>query len=230
MAAITPEIDSSVRFSCWYEERGVARSTAFKLLALSGLELEKRRVEGSRSPVSFLSADQQEKLDFLADQLEQGKTMADLETAIKPSRDVSTPIAKPSQDVSALADPAALVTLAGAMAAQLAPAPDPMRRAKALAEAADHALVLTNDELEALGVKGVDKFADGDLAYGYCFHKHNQRNRVLWTVERAIAAKPVADAPASLAPAKADKRVGFDVAALMPAVTVELVSLPYFSC
>lgn len=126
-------------------------------------------------------------------------------------------------------DESQLVAIAAAMAAQLAPAPDPMRRAKALAEAADHALVLTSDELVALGVKGVEGFADGDLAFGYCFHKHNQRNRVLWTVERAIAAKPVADAPASLSPAKADKRVGFDVAALMPAFTVEAVSLPFFS-
>lgn len=67
------------------------------------------------------------------------------------------------------------------------PGNDPLKRAKGLAEAADHALVLTTDELEALGVRGVTGFADGDLAYGYCFHKHQQRNRTLWTVERIIA-------------------------------------------
>jgi len=61
-------------------------------------------------------------------------------------------------------------------------------------DAADGGLVLTTDELAALGVKGVDGFADGDLAYGYCFHKHNQRNRVLWTVERVIAKPATAKA------------------------------------
>ena len=64
-----------------------------------------------------------------------------------------------------------------------------MQRAKGLAEAADHQLVLTTDELIALGVKGVDGFADGDEAYGYRFSKHLQRNRTLWTVERSIGVK-----------------------------------------
>ena len=64
-----------------------------------------------------------------------------------------------------------------------------MQRAKGLAEAADHQLVLITDELIALGVKGVDGFADGDEAYGYRFSKHRQRNRTLWTVERSIGVK-----------------------------------------
>lgn len=64
---------------------------------------------------------------------------------------------------------------------------DPFRRARGLAEAADNALVLTSDELSAIGVKGVQSFANNDLAYGYQFQKHEQRNRVLWTVRRAIA-------------------------------------------
>lgn len=39
-----------------------------------------------------------------------------------------------------------------------------------------------------------------------------------------------ADGQPSLTPAKGEKRVGFDVAALMPALTIEAISLPYFSC
>jgi len=66
--------------------------------------------------------------------------------------------------------------------------------------------VLTTDELAALGVKGVDGFADGDLAYGYCFHKHNQRNRVLWTVARVIAKPATAS---SLIPLTPSRPVGF---------------------
>ena len=75
------------------------------------------------------------------------------------------------------------------MAAALQPPSDPLKRAKGLAEAADHQLVLTTDELVALGVKGVDGFADGDEAFGYRFSKHRQRNRTLWTVERCIGVK-----------------------------------------
>jgi hypothetical protein len=89
--AITPEVDQAIRFSSWYEARGLARSTAFKLLAASGLELERRRVEGSRSPVSFVSADHQQKLDFLADQLASGKSLAELERHIVKAQAVSTP-------------------------------------------------------------------------------------------------------------------------------------------
>ena len=67
---------------------------------------------------------------------------------------------------------------------------DPLQRARGLAEAADHQLVLTSEELTDLGVKGVKGFADGDEAYGYRFSKHRQRNSVLWTVERSIGVKP----------------------------------------
>ena len=63
---------------------------------------------------------------------------------------------------------------------------DPLRRARGLAEAADAGLVLTTDELVALGVKGVNDFANGDEAYGYFFTRHEQRNRVLWTIARTI--------------------------------------------
>ena len=63
---------------------------------------------------------------------------------------------------------------------------DPMRRAKGLAQAADAGLVLSSDELVALGVKGVESFVDGDHAYGYCFRRHRQRNRTLWIVERSL--------------------------------------------
>jgi hypothetical protein len=88
---ITPEVDDAVRFSAWYESKGIARSTAFKLLSASGLELERRRVEGSRSPVSFVSSDHRQKLDFLADQLNSGKSLAELERRIVKAQEVSTP-------------------------------------------------------------------------------------------------------------------------------------------
>lgn len=76
---------------------------------------------------------------------------------------------------------------------------DPLRRARALAEAADNALVLATDELAALGVKGIDGFEDGAEAFGYRFHKHNQRSRVLWTVERTIGRPAGVPAAAAMA-------------------------------
>jgi len=100
---------------------------------------------------------------------------------------------------------------------------DPLRRAKALAEAADNALVLTTDELVALGVKGIASFANGDLAYGYCFIKHEQRNRTLWMVERCFAA-PAGSAKA-LPASKQNKQVGF-----ASCLTISAISLPMFNC
>ena len=58
-----------------------------------------------------------------------------------------------------------------------------------LADAADQGLVLTTDALTALGVKGINGFADGDEAFGDRFRKHRQHNRTLSTVERSLAAK-----------------------------------------
>ena len=103
------------------------------------------------------------------------------------------------------------------------PAVDPLRRAKALAEAADNELVITTDEMVALGVKGIASFANGDLAYGYCFIKHEQRNRVLWMVERCFAA-PAGSAKA-LPASKQSKQVGF-----ASCLTISAISLPMFNC
>jgi hypothetical protein len=59
--------------------------------------------------------------------------------------------------------------------------------------------------------EGVTGFADGDLAYGYCFCKHYQRGRVLWTVERTIAKPAATDGTVTALPAE-KRQVGFGVA------------------
>lgn len=120
-------------------------------------------------------------------------------------------------------DEAAIIAKTIAACSFSLPAADPLRRAKALAEAADNALVLTTDELVALGVKGIASFANGDLAYGYCFIKHEQRNRVLWMVERCFAA-PAGSAKA-LPASKQNKQVGF-----ASCLTISAISLPMFNC
>ena len=95
----------------------------------------------------------------------------------------SSAITKKEQDTAAL-----VAAIASAMGQQQ-PAPDPLMLPRGLAEAARDQLVLTTDQLVALGVKGIDGFADGDEAYGYRFSKHRQRNRTLWTVEQSIGGK-----------------------------------------
>jgi hypothetical protein len=60
-------VPDGLRLSDWWESRDVPRSTAFRLLKVAGLEPEKVRAEGSRSPVSFLTADQVQVLDALAE-------------------------------------------------------------------------------------------------------------------------------------------------------------------
>jgi hypothetical protein len=120
-------------------------------------------------------------------------------------------VAAATSESIAKRDDAALIAAVAAAMAQAAPTPpeDPLRRARGLAEAADNGLVLTTDDLVALGVKGVDGFADGDLAYGYVFHRHRQRNRTLWTIERAIVkSKPGFSLPASSSSSDSP-RVGF---------------------
>ena len=128
----------------------------------------------------FITTEQKQLADQLQDHILSGKPM---EAFPRPDGDSSALVAR---RVAPPAQVAAQVELMQAMAAAMQPPADPLARARGLADAADHQLVLTTDELVALGVKGVDGFADGDEAFGYRFSKHRQRGRVLWTVERVI--------------------------------------------
>ena len=102
---------------------------------------------------------------------------------------------------------------------------DPLRRARALAEAADNGLVLTSDELAAIGVKGVKDFANGDEAFGYCFTKHEQRNRVLWTIARTIS-KPATASNMTALTGKAS--IGFGAIEARYQTIVSAIELPQF--
>lgn len=89
-------VPDGLRLSDWWESRDVPRSTAFRLLKVAGLEPEKVRAEGSRSPVSFLTAEQVQVLDALAQRLKAGATIAQLEGAIaRVSRPETAPDPEP---------------------------------------------------------------------------------------------------------------------------------------
>ena len=130
----------------------------------------------------FLTPEQVEQAQKLHDHILSGEPQ---DTFPRPDGDSSQVV----RHVAPSGQVAAQVEIAAAMAAALQPAPDPLMLPRGLAEAARDQLVLTTDQLVALGVKGVDGFADGDVAFGYRFSKHRQRNRTLWTVERCIGVK-----------------------------------------
>jgi hypothetical protein len=96
-----------MQLSAWWESRAVPRSTAFKLVRIAGIEPGKVRVDGSRSPVSFLNQQQVAAMDALHGKLQQGATLAQLEGALAPLRHP-----EPSQDT----EPAPLPEEADAMA------------------------------------------------------------------------------------------------------------------
>ena len=153
-------------------EWGVSPNTVSRRLAFLGIKPIRQ------GNYRFLTPEQKALGDQLQNHILSGKPM---EAFPRPDGDSSALVARQ------VAGPVAgQVALMEAMAAALQPPADPLARARGLADAADHQLVLTTDELAALGVKGVDGFADGDEAYGYRFNRHRQRGRVLWTVERMI--------------------------------------------
>lgn len=155
-------------------EWGISPNTVSRRLAFLGIKPTRQ------GNYRFLTLEQKALGDQLQDHILSGKPM---EAFPRPDGEASALVAR---RVAPPAQVAGQVALMEAMAAALQPPADPLARARGLADAADHQLVLTTDELIALGVKGVDGFANGDEAYGYRFSKHRQRGRVLWTVERVI--------------------------------------------
>jgi hypothetical protein len=173
-----------------------------------GVELE--RVS---STVTLWPGEYVELGDQLDAHIKAGKPMATF-PGLAPAGSAITKTAPTKPAAPSLVDAAAADALRAFYGLPAAGA-DPLKRARGLAEAADNGLVLTSDELAALGVKGIDGFADRDLAFGFAFHKHQQRNRVLWTVERAISKPAVSGGVTALTPAKTEKQVGFGLGAVM---------------
>lgn len=70
----------------------------------------------------------------------------------------------------------------------------PLLRAKMLAEVADNGLVVTNDELRAIGVNTTNRGGNGFDAFGYRFtaHRHHQstNSERFWTCDRLFRPKP----------------------------------------
>ena len=169
------------RFSEWHEEAGISRSMAYELLKLMEIQPEMRRVPGSKKPASFLTQEQQEQLQqplvlvrqgysipMLKEMREQVEQPATTSSEIVPTQSAEL-VAKPSQTP--------------------APKREPLAIPRALAEAADLAVPLSNAEMAAvLGLSGteLDKSWDGDSPRpGFVLERLEHRRKIFWTVKRS---------------------------------------------
>jgi hypothetical protein len=194
--------DALVGFAGLANEWGVTANTVSRRLAFLGIKPIRQ------GNFRYITADDKALADELNQHILSGKPMDAFPR--KADGEASTIV---KRDKGLVAPQVADLVQALSFIQTTQPVADPFRRAKALAEAADNCLVLTADELAAVGVKGIGAFVDGDVAFGYRFHRHHQRGRVLWTVERALNHR-------ELPPAKAlpKQQVGFGVEACLDLV------------
>lgn len=211
---------------------GVSKQTLYTRLGAIGVTGTKRGKTSVFSPVDV------HQMDAAHFWIGKGYGLKDLQAAVTGDNEHQEHEAEVTAATTAAVPEAAITPSMVALVQALqqlqqppAPTPptDPLRRAKGLADAADGVLVLTTDDLKELGVAGVDGFKDGDVAYGYSFHKHNQRNRTLWTVKRTIGANADGVVPALKAlPDANERRVGFRAELMAQTINVEAITLPRF--
>jgi hypothetical protein len=173
------ELDA-IRLSDWIEASDLSRSTAYELLKLLQIEPEPRRVPTSRKPVSHLSSDQLQQLHPWVMELQRGATLPQIRERLGQLQTIQDNNPGPSAIVPV--DPMA------ALAAALQPPADPLRRAKALADAAELGVALSTAEMaDVLGmaVGTVRGLPDGHQPRpGFTLRRHKAGNAVWWMVER----------------------------------------------
>lgn len=176
----------AIRLSDWIDSSGLSRSTAYELLKLLQIEPEARRVPTSRKPVSHLSAEQIQQLQPWANELASGTSLPQIRERLGQSEIVQDRGPKQSQIVPADQLVAALAAIAGQQ--QQAPAPDPLRTAKALTEAAELGVALSTTELAGvlgMAVGTVRALADGHCPRpGFLLRREKAGNAIWWIVER----------------------------------------------
>jgi hypothetical protein len=216
---VVAQLDA-VRLSDWIDATGLSRSTAYQLLRLLEIEPEARRVPTSRKPVSHLSAEQLQQLQPWAQQLADGATLPQVRERLGQSGIVRDDSPKQSGIVSADQLTAALVALAGQQQQQAPPA-DPLRCARALAEAAELGVALSSVELA--GVVGmspatVSSWPDGHSPRpGFTLRRQKAGAAVWWSVERLGLSGTVS----AIAGAAGGRSVGFGAC-----LDVSAVALP----
>jgi len=119
-----------VPFAEWYESRGIARSTAFKLLQITGITPAKQRSATSRTPINALDPDQLAQLNACAERLQDGETMTQLSASFGGRLRDRHGANPPTLDLANATLPDAIASLVDAwLAAQdVQPAQQPQRR------------------------------------------------------------------------------------------------------
>ena len=187
------ELDG-IRLTDWIEQAGLSRSTAYELLKLLGIEPEARRVPTSRKPVSHLSGEQIEQLLPWVQEVQRGATLPQIRDRLgriqtvpddRPGQLDTIPDNSPGQNQIVPVD---LVTALAAIASQQQQPVDPLRCARALAEAAQLGVALSASELA--GVLGlspatVSSWPDGHSPRpGFVLRRQKAGAAVWWSVDR----------------------------------------------
>ena len=188
------ELDG-IRLTDWIEQAGLSRSTAYELLKLLGIEPEARRVPTIRKPVSHLSGEQIEQLlPWVQEIRDRGVSLPQIRDRL--GRIQTVPDDRPGQ-LDTIPDnspgqtqivPVDLVTALAAIASQQQQPVDPLRCARALAEAAQLGVALSASELA--GVLGlspatVSSWPDGHSPRpGFVLRRQKAGAAVWWTVDR----------------------------------------------
>lgn len=211
MDTLTPMAELATRW-------GITANTVSRRLAFLGIKAERQ------GNLRYITAEQLAYGDALQDHIMSGKPM---ELFPRPDLDEGGLVARRVASSGLVAGQVEqMAAMAAAMAAAMPMAPiDPLRRAKALAEAADLGVALSSHELaDVVGMSPatVAGWATGHQPRpGFRLLKCKQKpgGAVWWMVERDGDTLPMK----SLSAVGASRTVGFG-----SCLTVEAVALPYF--
>jgi len=206
MDTLTPMAELATRW-------GITANTVSRRLAFLGIKPERQ------GNLRYITAEQLAQGDALQDHIVSGKPMELFPRADQPDGGLVARRVSGSGLVAGQVDQ--MAAMAAAMAAAMPTAPvDPLRRAKALAEAAELGVALSSPELaEVLGMSPatVSSWPDGHSPRpGFTLRREKAGAAVWWMVERQ-------GAPISNVRAIGGRTVGFG-----SCLTVEAVALPYF--
>jgi hypothetical protein len=208
MDTLTPMAELATRW-------GITANTVSRRLAFLGIKPERQ------GNLRYITAEQLAQGDALQDHIVSGKPMELFPRADQPDGGLVTRRVSGNGLVAGQVDQMAV--LAAAVAAAMPSAPvDPLRRAKALAEAAELGVALSSPELaEVLGMAAVtvSSWPDGHSPRpGFTLRREKAGAAVWWMVDRQ-------GAPISSVRAIGGRTVGFG-----SCLTVEAVALPFFTC
>lgn len=214
MDTLTPMADLANKW-------GVTANTVSRRLAFLGIKPERQ------GNLRYITADQLALGDELQGHIISGKPMELFARTDQPEGGLVARRVKEGGLVTGQVEQ--MAAMAAAMAALMPAAPvDPLRRAKALAEAAELKVALSSPELaEVLGMSPatISGWLDGHSPRpGFSLRREKAGNAVWWTVERQSDTVSNVHAFASSRPNSLGGRsVGFS-----SYLTVEAVALPYF--